>query len=129
MAAQYSISLIKSTPLLSIRNEHEYDQAIERLNHLLDQIGTDENHSLYGLLDTLGTLIHAYEREHYPMPEASGVDMIHFFMEEHGLTQRQLPELRSQGVVSEILNGKRALNLRQIRALAERFQVSPAVFI
>jgi len=80
-------------------------------------------------LDTLGTLIHAYEREHYPMPEASGVDMIHFFMEEHGLTQRQLPELRSQGVVSEILNGKRALNLRQIRALAERFQVSPAVFI
>ncbi|MDQ3249527.1 MAG: helix-turn-helix domain-containing protein [Chloroflexota bacterium] len=119
----------KISPLLSIRNAHEYDGAIERLNHLLDQIGTDENHSLYGLLDTLGTLIHAYEREHYPMPEASGVDMIHFFMEEHGLTQRQLPELRSQGVVSEILNGKRALNLRQIRALAERFQVSPDVFI
>jgi HTH-type transcriptional regulator/antitoxin HigA len=32
-------------------------------------------------------------------------------------------------VVSEILNGKRELNARQIRALAERFHVSPAVFM
>jgi HTH-type transcriptional regulator/antitoxin HigA len=50
-------------------------------------------------------------------------------MEEHELTQSDLPEVGSQGVVSEILNGKRELNVRQIRALAERFGVSTAVFI
>jgi len=50
-------------------------------------------------------------------------------MEEHDLTQGDLPEISSQGVVSEILSGKRELNVRQIRALASRFQVSPAVFI
>jgi HTH-type transcriptional regulator/antitoxin HigA len=50
-------------------------------------------------------------------------------MEEHGLTQSDLPEIGSQGVVSEVLRGKRELNIRQIRALARRFQVSPAVFI
>jgi HTH-type transcriptional regulator/antitoxin HigA len=33
------------------------------------------------------------------------------------------------GVVSEILSGKRELNTRQIRALAQRFHVSPAIFI
>jgi len=38
-------------------------------------------------------------------------------------------EIGSQGVVSEILNGKRELNVRQIRELANRFHVSPAVFI
>jgi HTH-type transcriptional regulator/antitoxin HigA len=32
-------------------------------------------------------------------------------------------------VVSEILSGKRQLNLRQIRWLAERFGVSAEVFI
>jgi HTH-type transcriptional regulator/antitoxin HigA len=32
-------------------------------------------------------------------------------------------------VVSEILNGKREMNLRQVRALAKRFGVSPEVFI
>ncbi|MCE7920859.1 MAG: hypothetical protein DCC59_16705 [Chloroflexi bacterium] len=40
-----------------------------------------------------------------------------------------LAEIGSQGVVSEILNGKRELNVRQIRALAERFNVSAAVFV
>ncbi len=63
------------------------------------------------------------------MPASSGVDTLHFFMEEYGLTQSDLPEVGSQGVVSEILSGKRELNVRQIRVLAKRFHVSPAVFI
>jgi HTH-type transcriptional regulator / antitoxin HigA len=116
-------------PILSIRNEREYDTAVKRLNEFLDEIGTNEKHPLYGLLDTLGTLIHAYEEKHYPMPDLSGADMLHYFMEEHGLRQVDLPEIGSQGVVSEILNGTRELNVRQIRALAKRFGVSPAVFV
>ena len=117
------------SPLLSIRNEHEYDLAVERLNHLLDEVGINEQHPLYTLLDTLGTLIHAYEEQHHPMPTCSGVDVLRFLMDEHGLSQSDLPEVGSQGVVSDILRGKRELNVRQIRALAQRFQVSPAVFI
>ena len=117
------------SPLLSIRNEHEYDCAVERLNHLLDEVGTDEQHPLYTLLDTLGTLLHAYEEQHYSMPECSGADVLRFLMDEHGLSQSDLPEVGSQSVVSDILRGKRELNVRQIRALAQRFQVSPAVFI
>ena len=117
------------SPLLSIRNEHEYDVAVERLNRLLDEVGSDEQHPLYTLLDTLGTLMHAYEEQHHPMPECRGGDVLRFLMEEHGLTQSDLPEVGSQGVISDILRGKRALNVRQIRVLAKRFQVSPAVFI
>jgi HTH-type transcriptional regulator / antitoxin HigA len=116
-------------PLLSIRNEHEYDQAAEWLNRLLDEVGTNEQHPLYTLLDTLGTLLHAYEEQHHPIPECSGVEVLRFLMEEHTLTQSDLPEVGSQGVVSDILRGKRELNLRQIRALAKRFHVSPVVFI
>jgi HTH-type transcriptional regulator / antitoxin HigA len=62
------------------------------------------------------------------VPESTGVDVLRFLMEEHGLSQSDLPEMGSQGVVSEILNGKRELNLRQVRALAEKFKVSSAVF-
>ena len=64
-----------------------------------------------------------------PMPAVSGAEILAYLMEEHGLRQGELPEVGSQGVVSEILNGKRELNVRQIRALARRFAVSPAVFI
>ena len=116
-------------PLLIIRNEREYNAAVKRVNELLDEIGTNEKHPLYSLLDTIGTLVHAYEEEHYPIPEATGTDILRFLMEEHNLTQSDLPEVGSQGVVSEILNNKRELNVRQIRVLAERFNVSPAVFV
>jgi HTH-type transcriptional regulator/antitoxin HigA len=116
-------------PILTIRNEREYDQAVARLNLLLDEIGTNEKHPLYSLLDTLGTLIHAYEEKHISMPDANGGEMLQFFMAEHGLTQSDLPEVGSQGVISEILSGKRELNVRQIRALAKRFHVSPGVFV
>lgn len=116
-------------PLLTIRNEREYNTAVKRLNELLDEIGDNEKHPLYSLLDTLGTLIHVYEEEHYPIPDATGADMLRFLMDEHGLTQSDLPEVGSQGVVSEILNNKRELNVRQIRLLAQRFKVSTAVFL
>ena len=117
------------SPLLAVRNEQEYDLAVERLNGLLDEIGTDEQHPLYTLLDTLGTVLHAYEEKYHPMPECSSAAMLDFLMDEHGLTQSDLPEVGSQGVVSEILHGKRELNVRQIRVLSKRFNVSPAVFI
>ncbi len=117
------------SPLLTIRTEMDFDAAVERLNELLDKIGTDEKHPLYSLIDTLGTLIHVYEEEHYPIPDVSGSEVLRFLMEEHDLTQSDLPEVGSQGVVSEILNGKRELNIRQIRMLAERFKVSAAVFV
>ncbi len=110
-------------PYLIIRNEREYDRAIKRLNYLLDEIGDNERHPLYELLDVLGTVIHAYEEKHQPVPEASGAETLQFLMDEHGLTQMDLTEVGSQGVVSEILNGKRELNVRQIRVLAKRFGV------
>jgi len=116
-------------PLLTIRNEREYNAAVKRLNELLDEIGDNEKHPLYSLLDTLGTLIHAYEEARYPIPEATGAEVLRFLMEEHGLTQSDLPEVGSQGVVSEVLNGKRELNVRQVRLLAQKFKVSSAVFV
>lgn len=116
-------------PLLVIRNEREYNEAVKRLNELLDEIGNNEKHPLYSLLDTLGTLIEVYEEEHYPIPDATGAEILRFLMDEHGLTQSDLPEVGSQGVVSEILNGKRELNVRQVRSLAEKFKVSSAVFV
>ncbi len=111
------------------QSEIEYQQRLTLLNELLDEVGEDENHPLIDLVDTLGTLIEAYEEEHYPIPQTTPVEVLKFLMEEHALKQSDLKsELGSQGVVSEILNGKRQLNARQIKALSDRFHVSTAVF-
>lgn len=116
-------------PLFSIRNEQEYDLAVERLNAFIDEVGTNEQHPLYELLDTLGAVIYAYEEKHYPMPECSGVEMLQFLMEEHQLEPSDFPELGTPDIVLEFLNGKRELTVKHLRALAARFHVSPAVFI
>ena len=116
-------------PILSIRNEEEYDLAIERLNALLDEVGSDEQHPLYDLLDTLGTVIHAYEEKHHPIPECDGVEALQFLMEEHELSLADFPELGARDTLSRILDGRQELTLGQIRSLAKRFHVSPATFV
>jgi HTH-type transcriptional regulator/antitoxin HigA len=50
-------------------------------------------------------------------------------MEQNGLMPSDLPEVGNANEVLDILNGKRWLNSQQIRALSERFQVPPAVFL
>ena len=129
ISPQIQRSWTRVSDLFRIQNEQDYDRAVERLNSLIDEVGTNERHPLYSLLDTLGTVLHAWEEHHYAMPECGGADVLRFFMEEHSLSQSDLPEVGSQGVVSEILSGKRDLNVRQIRALSKRFEVSPAVFV
>lgn len=84
--------------------------------------------TIQDLLHTPGTLIHAYEERYEPIPESSGPEVLRFLMQEHNFVQSDLSEIGSQGVMSEILNGKRELNIRQIRMLAKRFKVSPSVF-
>ena len=119
---------MKNPPILAIRTEREYDNAVERLNALVDEVGDSPKDPRYRFIETLSVLIEAYDREHCGFPEASGVEVIRFLMEEHGLTQKDLPEIGSQGVVSEVLSGRRTLNVRQIQALAERFGVQPGAF-
>lgn len=76
-------------PYLSIRNEEDYDRAIEQMNELIDVVGMDESHPMYEFLDTLGTLIHAYEEKNYPLPPVSGAEVLHYLMEEHSLRQAE----------------------------------------
>ena len=110
-------------------NNKEFDRLVAQLDELLETVGDKENHRLMGLVDILSNLIASYEEEHYKNSTDQGIDALKFLMESHHLTQSDLPEIASQGVMSEILNGKRPLNVRQIKLLAKRFHVDPSTFI
>lgn len=117
------------SPLLrKPKDEDDYEVLVTALDELLGLIGEDETSPLMSLVDILSDWIEAYDQEHRPMPMASGVDVLRSMMREHGLNQSDLPGVGTQSVVSEILSGKRELNLRQIRWLAERFGVSVETF-
>lgn len=116
------------SPLLTIRNEQEYEQAIKRLNDLIDIVGTNKEHPLYDLLDTLGILIEVYEAEHHFIPNCSGSDVLAYLIEEHNLSLSDLPEIGTPETIEKILNKEQSLNLSQIQNLAKRFHVQPQVF-
>ena len=118
-----------SKVISTIHTEEHYNKVVRLLDKLIDEVSLEEDPLIDSLIDTLGTLIKDYEDRTLPEPTSDAIGCLKFLMEEHGLKQSDLTELGSQGVVSEILSGKRKLNIRQIKALSKRFHCSPAVFI
>jgi len=119
-------------PIRPLESKAEHKTAMRILERLVDY--TNENSSLdegvVAYLRILSEIIEEYELKHYPVGKVSGAEMLAYIMELQGLKQSDLKkELGGQSVVSDILTGKRELNLKQIRALAKRFKISPNVFI
>ena len=73
--------------------------------------------------------IREFEERVHPQPGATQGHVLRALMLEHGLSQSDLPEIGTQSVVSELLSAKRTLNLRQVKALAERFRVPIEVLL
>ncbi len=111
------------------KNQKEFNCLVLELDELLKIVGSDENHRLMGLVDAVSHLVASYEETHFATATTKGIDALKFLMTAHNLRQSDLPEIGSQGVVSEILKGKRKLNLRQIKLLADHFNVSLHTFI
>lgn len=116
--------------MAAIRNQADHDRAVAFMNQLLDVVGDDEEHELADMLELMGKLIQDYESQHFALPNAQPAQVLRFLMDQHGLKQTDLAsELGTQSVVSEVLSGRRHVNLRQAKALAGRFGVSVAAFI
>lgn len=118
-----------STVLHIPETEDDFNQLVDFSDYLMDISKGDESHPLMGLFDLVGTMIEEYEMSHIPEPQGDPIGCLKYLMNEHGLKQKDLTELGSPGVISEILSGKRELNKRQIKALSKRFNCNPAVFI
>ena len=120
-----SIKSIFSVP----HSEKEYLELVKTLDSLVDEVGNNHKHKLAPVMETIGNLVQNYEDRVYSIKKSTPIDTLKYIMEEHGLKQSDLQEIGSQGVVSEILTGKRDLNLDQIKKISKRFHVSPLVFI
>ena len=80
--------------------------------------------------ELLQRLVHAYDDEHYSLPEIPPHEMVKYLMEQRGLKQGDLvPVLGSRAQVSDLINGKRGISKAQAKALAEYFRVSAELFI
>jgi HTH-type transcriptional regulator/antitoxin HigA len=110
----------------AIHDDADLADALARIEALAGSEPNTPEGDEYGILVTL---VAAYEAEHHAIKPSTPARVLRSLMEANGIRQGDLPEIGSQGVVSEILSGKRELNVRQVRLLAKRFRVPAAVFI
>jgi HTH-type transcriptional regulator/antitoxin HigA len=123
----YGQLLAKSQPK-PILNEEDYGLALAEVESLMSQeeLTLEEE----TLLSLWALLIEEYEAKYYPIPEATPRDILLHLIEVRKLKQADLVGvIGSKGVVSEVVNGKRAISKAQAKALAEFFNVNPGVFI
>ena len=112
-----------------IRSAAHHRRMLDLLDLLMRACEGQARHPAVPLIGIVARLIVDWESERMPLPPHRGRDALRFLMDAHGLRQSDLPEVASQGVISEVLSGKRKLNVRQIRVLSERFGVSPETFL
>ncbi|MCU0545228.1 MAG: transcriptional regulator [Oscillatoriaceae cyanobacterium Prado104] len=123
----YGQLLAESQPK-PILNDEDCDRALAEVASLMSEEAlTPEAETL---LELWTLLIEEYEAKYYPIPEASPRDVLLHLIEVRKLKQADLVGvIGSKGVVSEVVNGKRAISKAQAKALGEFFHVNPSVFI
>ena len=104
-----------------IHTEHDYRETLHRIETLMD---AEANTPDGDLLDVLVTLVEAYERRTYPMEMPDPVEAIKFYMEQNGMTPKDLqPMIGRLNRVYEVLNYTRPLTLPMIHKLHEELGI------
>ena len=113
----------------SIHDEIDYENTVEIIDAL---VGHDLSAEQELFLDTLSTLVEAYENEHHAIKTrgVSPLARLQFLMDEHGMVAADLGKLLGERTLgSKILRGERKIALKYAKALAEKFGVDVSLFI
>ncbi|MDE9495186.1 helix-turn-helix domain-containing protein [Xenorhabdus bovienii] len=132
-AIQAATALIAAVPFLgNSSSENDYRDALAMVDYLI------ENDDESPLIDILAAKIAEYENNNERFAEfnkavediPTGVAALRVLMDQHGLTYSDLQEeIGSKSLISQILSGKRSLTITHIKALSERFNVRPDIFL
>jgi HTH-type transcriptional regulator/antitoxin HigA len=110
-----------------IRNEHDYVEALRRIEALWGAAqGTEDG----DLLDVLVTLVEVYEREHFPVDLPDPIEAIKFRLEQQGKDYGALIGIIGQRTrVYEVMRRDRSLSLAMIRNLNTKLRIPAEVLI
>jgi HTH-type transcriptional regulator / antitoxin HigA len=111
-----------------IETEEENEYYLAEVSKLM-QFGENLSPAQEQLLRLLVNLIENFEDHHYQLNPAKPLEILTELIRAKGLKQKDLlPVFGSQGIASEVLNGKRSISKTQARALGDFLKVSPTLF-
>lgn len=122
------LTLVQAFPLASIRDDAHLDAAIAVMNRLTTGRSLSPGEDMH--LQALADLIETYENVHVHIPPLSGVELVRYLMDDHGLQQKDMvPLFGTRSTISEVLAGKRPLAFAHIKRLSERFGLPVDAFM
>jgi HTH-type transcriptional regulator / antitoxin HigA len=111
-----------------IESEEENELFLAEVEKLM-ALGEDLTPEQLQLMNLLVSLIEQFEEQHYLLHPATPLEVLNELVLQRELKQKDLvPVFGSQGIASEVLNGKRSISKAQAKALGDFFHVSPALF-
>ncbi|MFI5378671.1 MAG: type II toxin-antitoxin system HigA family antitoxin [Tepidisphaerales bacterium] len=131
VAGDVYMELVGRFPLRPIRSDAEYHKASAVMMSLAMKGEKRLSSGERDYLDAITVFVGRYDDEHYPLAgKCTPLECLKYLMEENGMKAIDLGELvGGRGQASLILHGRRDLSKANIRALATRFKVSPALFL
>jgi len=111
------------------KNQQDYETLLSNIQEAIELVENRTNSPLNGLIEAMASAAQKYEKDQIDSLRGGALASLKYLIKLHGVRQAELREIGSQGVVSEILNGKRTLTLRHVRELSKKFNVSPNVFV
>lgn len=113
-----------------IETEEQNEQYLQIVEKLMDKGSNKFSPEEHVLFDLLVTLIEEFEEKVYPMPGVKPHERLKYLLNEKELKQKDLLHiLGSEGVVSEMVSGKREITLKTARKLADFFNVPVELFV
>ncbi len=113
----------------TLQTEAEYNATLKEVRPYFEnepEQGSEEA----AHFDALVLLIDEYEARHYPIPVAKPVDVIKSVMAANDYSRADLVAvIGSKARASELLNGKREINLDQIRKLSREWNIPVGALI
>jgi HTH-type transcriptional regulator / antitoxin HigA len=107
-----------------IKTDSDYEEALARIDFLWD---AEPNTKKGDELSILAILVETYESEKYKVLPPDPIEAIKFRMEQSGLKKIDLANyLGGRNRSTEILNRKRALSVRMMRALHNKLKIPAA---
>jgi HTH-type transcriptional regulator/antitoxin HigA len=121
-------------PLAPVQSDAQMRQANRMIDRLMDYLNDDPNAAeateVSKYLTVLSDLAGSFESKRFEFKKSEPREILAYLMETNQLKQSDLEEeIGPQSVVSDILSGKRSLNVGHIKRLSERFKISPALFV
>ena len=111
-----------------IETEAEVLERAELMDELMD-MATSETDVCMVYAHAISDRIEEFETNHLIMPKVPAVEMLKGLMDIKELKQSDLKHIAPQSVISDILNGKRNINLAQVKGFSEYFNLPFETFI